>query len=294
MAIVVITGCSSGIGFESALAFARRGDRVHACVRSLDKGEALRQLALQQQLDIRLETLDVTDSDSFPSFVESIVAQSGRIDVLINNAGILHPGAWEDLSEAKARMVMETNFFGPLFLSRAFLPQMREQGSGYIIMISSLSGVAGLAGDVAYSASKFALEGATEALRHEVDRWGIHLALVQGGQYATNIFQASESGEGLLPADYPLESPYKELVEFKLEQVRSGLPAALHPSVMAELLLNIADSDGKQLRWPADELASRVLDTVHGQSDADRDAFLRMAGDSNWWSAGLPRPTQEG
>lgn len=284
MATVVITGCSSGIGYESALAFARRGDCVHACVRSLEKGVALRQQATAERLDIRLEILDVTDTASFPGFVDSIISRCGSVDVLVNNAGILHTGAWEDLSETSARAVMETNFFGPLLLTRAFLPQMRSQGSGYIIMISSLSGIAGLAGDVAYSASKFALEGATEALRHEVDRWGIHLALVLGGQYATNIFNS---------APCPVGSAYRDLVSFKLQQTRNSLPGALHPSGVAELLLTIADSDGTQLRWPADALAKQVLSSVHGQTDSERDAFLRMAGGSDWWSAGLAPPEDQ-
>lgn len=295
MAIVAITGCSSGIGYESALAFARpgngrNGDRVYACVRSVEKAAALQDRAEKEQLDIRVKVLDVTAADSFPDFVDAIVAESGRIDVLVNNAGILHPGAWEDLPETKIRAVMETNFYGPMLLSRAVLPQMRKQGNGYIIMISSLSGIAGLAGDVAYSASKFALEGATEALRHEVDRWGVHLALVQGAQYATNIFASDESGDDLLPPDYPAASPYQALVEYKLQQIRNGLPDALHPSHMAQLLLTIANSDGSQLRWPADELATRVLETVYGQSDAERDTFLRMAGDSDWWTNGRDQP----
>ena len=295
MAIVAITGCSSGIGYESALAFARPrrghpGDRVYACVRSIEKATALRELAVKEQLDIRIKILDVTEPGSFPAFVDAIVTESGRIDVLVNNAGILHPGAWEDVPEAKARSVMETNFFGPMLLSRAVLPQMRKQGSGYIIMISSLSGIAGLAGDVAYSASKFALEGATEALRHEVDRWGVHLALVQGGQYTTNIFASDESGNDLLPPDYPAGSPYRALVEYKIQQLHNGMPDALHPSHIAQLLLTIANSDGSQLRWPADELATRVLNTVYGQSDAERDTFLRMASDSDWWSAGHTHP----
>jgi len=295
MAIVAITGCSSGIGYESALAFARPrngrpGDRVYACVRSVEKAAALQELTEKEQLDIRIKILDVTAADSFPDFVDDIVVESGRIDVLVNNAGILHPGAWEDLPEAKIRAVMETNFYGPMLLSRAVLPQMRKQGNGYIIMISSLSGIAGLAGDVAYSASKFALEGATEALRHEVDRWGIHLALVQGGQYATNIFASGKPGDDLLPPDYPAGSPYRALVEYKLQHLRNGLPDALHPSHMAQLLLTIADSDGSRLRWPADELATRVLDTMHKQSDAERDTFLRMAGDSDWWSDGRNQP----
>ena len=291
MAIVVITGCGSGIGYEAALAFARRGkgrsgDRVYACVRSLARADSLQALAEKEQLDIRTRALDVTETDSFPELVDDIIAESGRIDVLVNNAGILHPGAWEDIPEAKARSVMETNFFGPMLLSRAVLPQMREQASGYIIMISSLSGIAGLAGDVAYSASKFALEGATEALRHEVDRWGVHLALVQGGQYATGIFDAHKPGSTLLPVDYPTDSPYRALVEFKLQQTRDSLPDALHPHHIAQLLPIIADSGGSQLRWPADAKAAEVLDLLHGQSDTERDSFLRMAGSTDWWSTG--------
>ncbi len=295
MAIVVITGCSSGIGFESALSFARPshnrpGDRVYATVRNIEKATALRKLAEKEQLDICIAELDITRPHSFPDFVNKILAESGRIDVLVNNAGILHPGALEDLSEKKVRAVMETNFFGPLLLSRAVLPQMRKQLSGYIIMISSLSGLAGLAGDACYSASKFALEGATEALRHEVDRWGIRLALVQGGQYATNIFNATEPGKDILPADYPTDSPYRELVEFKLRQTRKSLPEALHPRAIAQTLLTIVNSDGSQLRWPADKLATDVLATLNAQSDAERDAFLRMVSGSDWWSEGLSYP----
>jgi NAD(P)-dependent dehydrogenase (short-subunit alcohol dehydrogenase family) len=290
MATVLITGCSSGIGYEAALAFARRGDCVYACVRDLAKSVPLAKIAQQEKLNLHLRLLDVTRPDSFESFIDGVLTESGRIDVLVNNAGILHPGAWEDMPDAKVREVMETNFFGPMLLSRAVLAPMREQEGGYIIMISSLSGIAGLAGDVTYSASKFALEGATEALRHEVDRWGIHLALVQGGQYATNIFSGSLNNEELLPPDYPQDSAYRALVESNLKKTRDSLPQALHPRVVADLLLKIADSDGSQLRWPADELATRVLETVQGQSDGDRDAFLRMAGGSDWWSAGRDHP----
>jgi NAD(P)-dependent dehydrogenase (short-subunit alcohol dehydrogenase family) len=290
MAVVMITGCTSGIGFESALAFARSDTgsaphRVYACVRNPQKADSLGQLAGSESLDIRIKTLDVTAPSSFAGLVQEVIAESGRIDVLVNNAGILHPGAWEDLAEEKARAVMETNFFGPMLLSRTLLPQMRKQGSGYIIMVSSLSGIAGLAGDVAYTASKFALEGATEALRHEVDRWGIHLALVQGGQYATGIFDPGAE------QDCEVSSPYRPLIEFKKCQVREGLASgAIHPKVMAQQLVEIANSDGSQLRWPADDLAKRVLSTTLGQTDRERDEFLQMAGGSQWWSAGLPPP----
>ena len=286
MAVVLITGCNSGLGMAGALAFARRGDTVYGTVREPGRGDALLDKAREEDLKVHIEVLDVTRPDTFPALVERIVAESGRLDVLVNNAGILLPGAWEDLSESDIRRVMETNFFGPMLLSRAALPHMREQNSGCIIMISSLSGLAGLAADVPYTASKFALEGATEALRHEVDRWGIRLALVEPGQYATALFRDTRG----LPADYPLDSPYRPLIESKLAEIQRGQPHAMPPEQVGKLLPVIADSDGSQLRWPADDVARHVLGSMHGQDDRERDIFLRGAGGSDWWSQGLDAP----
>ena len=183
---------------------------------------------------------------------------------------------------------METNFFGPLLLTRAVLPQMRKQRSGYIIMISSLSGLAGLPGDVPYSASKFALEGASEALRHEIDRWGIRLALVQAGQYATELFAASMAGEDTLPKGYPPQSPYRALVEHQHAKRRERLGDAFDPRSVGELLVRIAASDGSQLRWPADPVATKVTGTLLALGDRARDEFLRGVSVTDWWSAGKP------
>ena len=143
-----------------------------------------------------------------------------------------------------------------------------------------------MAGDVAYTASKFALEGATEALRHEVDRWGVRLALVEPGQYATALFRNMNG----LPPDYPPDSPYEALIERKLEEMRSGQAGAMPAQQVGELLPQIADSDGSQLRWPADDVARHVLGSVHGLDDSARDAFLRGAGGSDWWSRGQDGP----
>lgn len=290
MAIVLITGCSSGFGLAGALAFARNGDIVYATMRDPGKAQPLRTEAEREGLEIRIKALDVTQPESFAGVVQEIIAETGRIDVLVNNAGILRAGAFEDLSEQAVRDVMETNFFGPMLLTRALLPQMRKQGSGYVIMISSLSGIAGLAGDVAYTASKFALEGATEALRHEVDRWGIRVALVEGGLYATGIFNSNLAEDSLLPEGYPENSPYRPLIETKFREIRERIPEAMDPAVVGELLVKIAGSDGSQLRWPADELAQMVVGAMFGQSDSERDAFLRGAGGTDWWSAGKAGP----
>ena len=290
MATILITGCSSGFGMAGALAFARNGDQVYASMRNTGKAGPLQAAADQEGLNIHIKTLDVTQPATFKGVIEDIVEEAGGIDVLVNNAGILRVGAFEDLTEQAIRDVMETNFFGPMLLTRQVLPYMRENNGGYIIMISSLSGVAGLAGDVSYTGSKFALEGATEALRHEVDRWGIKVALVQAALYETNIFAPSLPTDSILPADYPAGSPYKTLVETKLEGLRSKIPDALDPGIMGELLVRIAASDGSQLRWPADDLSSMVLGALFGKNDEDRDAFLRGAADSDWWSEGKNGP----
>jgi NAD(P)-dependent dehydrogenase (short-subunit alcohol dehydrogenase family) len=255
-------------------------------VRSQEKAAGLHQLVARENLAVNTRILDVTRTESFPGLVADIVHEAGGIDVLVNNAGIIHPGAWEDLTESTAREVMETNFFGPMFLTRAVLPHMRSRCGGYIIMISSLSGLAGLAGDVAYTASKFALEGATEALRHEVDRWNIRVALVEAGQYATGLFDGKEE----LPPDYPGDSPYRPLVTSKLRQFRAGKPRAMPAANVGELLTRIADSDGSRLRWAADDVARHVLSMAHGLSDGERDEFLRAAGGSDWWSRGEAHP----
>jgi NAD(P)-dependent dehydrogenase (short-subunit alcohol dehydrogenase family) len=290
MATILITGCNSGFGLAAALAFARNGDQVFATMRSLDKAGPLQEVADREKLNIHIKHLDVTKPDTFAGLVQEVIEEAGCLDVLVNNAGILRSGALEDLSEQAIREVMETNFFGPLLLARQVLPQMRKQKGGYIIMMSSLSGIAGLAGDVCYTASKFALEGATEALRHEVDRWGIKVALVQAALYATGIFNPSLSSDSPLPKEYPADSPYRSLVESKLTGLREKLPEALDPGVVGDLLLTIANSDGTRLRWPADELSTMVIAALFGKSDAERDDFLRGAADTDWWSEGKDGP----
>jgi NAD(P)-dependent dehydrogenase (short-subunit alcohol dehydrogenase family) len=286
MAVVVITGSNSGFGLEGALAFARNGDTVYASMRDVSKAGRLQQAANEEHLSVNVCKLDITQPKTFDAFIRKIVDEAGSIDVLVNNAGIVRPGALEDIPEAALRLVMETNFFGPLLLTRALLPHMRAQGGGYIIMVSSLSGIAGLPGDLPYSASKFALEGATEALRHEVDRWGIKLALVEAGMYATGIFDPYMAEKILLPDDYPANSPYRPLVENRLNEIHSRRSEAFHPRIVGELFVNIAKSDGTQLRWPADAVATKVLKTMFGQDDAGRDEFLRMVAGTAWWSEG--------
>jgi NAD(P)-dependent dehydrogenase (short-subunit alcohol dehydrogenase family) len=138
MAVVVVTGCSSGIGMHTALAFARRGDRVHATVRNAGRAGRLRDALARESLAATIVPLEVTDGDAVRAVIAKVLAQDQRIDVLVNNAGIGGPAAaLEEIDEAVARAVWETNFWAPFRLSRAVLPGMRAQASGVIVNLST-------------------------------------------------------------------------------------------------------------------------------------------------------------
>lgn len=292
MAVIVITGSNSGFGMHGALAFARNGDTVYATMRDVAKADELLKSASEEGLQVRVKMLDMTKPETFAFVIGEIVEEAGAIDVLVNNAGALRVGTLEDTSEDMLRMVIETNCFGPVLLARAVLPYMRTQSGGYIIMVSSLSGLAGLPGDFAYTTSKFAIEGAGEAMRHEVDRWGIKVALVEAGMYATGILSANITEDSLLPDYYPKDSPYRELVEAKLEGIKASEPDAFDPRNVGDLFVEIAQSDGSRLRWTADPVAEKVLSVMHGQNDSERDQFLRDVADVSWWSEGSDAPTK--
>ncbi len=290
MAVVLLTGCSSGFGLEGALAFARNGDTVYATMRDTSGAGNLRHAAAAESLSVNTRTLDVTRPETFSPLIQEIIGDAGQIDVLVNNAGILRVGALEDISENAIREVMETNFFGPFLLTRTVLPHMRAQGYGYIIMVSSLSGIAGLPGDASYSASKFALEGATESLRHEVDRWGIRVALIEAGLHATDIFADHVGKDAILPDYYPTDSVYRPLVERQLLELGERLSDASSPRRIGDLMVRISRSDGSQLRWPADDVAKTVLSTLLAQDDRSRDDYLRGIAGTAWWSQGRDAP----
>lgn len=287
MRSVVITGCAGGLGLQAALAFARAGDTVFATVRDLARAGPLRVAAKSEGLKLHIDQLDVARPERFAAYLDEVVVRAGRLDVLVNNAGRLPVGAFEDIDEAELRQVMEVNFFGPVLLTRAALPIMRRQGGGYVIMVSSLSGIAGKAGDSAYTASKFALEGLTESLRHEVMRWDIKTALVEPAQYATDMFRTTASGDqGCCAPD----SPYQPLIRAQQESLRRVLDQGRDPRLVGDLLVEISRSNGTQFRWAADEVAERVRAMMWAQDDAARDAFLRGVADIDWWIEGADAP----
>ncbi|MEU3956350.1 SDR family oxidoreductase [Streptomyces achromogenes] len=224
MRSVLVTGCGSGIGLETALAFARRGDRVHACVRDpATAGELLRR-ARAEHLTLDVPELDVTDDASVTAAVTAVQDRHGPVDVLVNNAGVDRTGPAETMPLEQARTVLETNFWGPLRLARAVLPGMRARGSGVIVNVSSLAArTFAVPHGGFYAASKAALGALSEALYAEVQPFGIRVVCLEPGSFATAIQRASRAGaaDGQPPGTGPYAADHAWLDRF-LARVAEG------------------------------------------------------------------------
>jgi NAD(P)-dependent dehydrogenase (short-subunit alcohol dehydrogenase family) len=272
--VALVSGCSSGIGRVIARQLASAGWVVFAGMRRHPEGQAADCLRTE---GLHPLALDVTDSAQCAAAIERIAAERGRLDALVNNAGVDALGAVEDQPEHELRAVMEVNFFGAMTLTRHALPLMRRGRSGSIVMVSSLSGLLGLPGSSAYCASKFALEGAAEALRNEVGRFGLRVSLVEPGGFASAM-----SGKRVLAANYPADSPYVPM----LKHLARARPATADPTPVAEVVLSIIDSAAPRLRHAAGDQAVEVVARLATLDDEGRQAYARAVTDLGWWHEG--------
>jgi NAD(P)-dependent dehydrogenase (short-subunit alcohol dehydrogenase family) len=186
----LITGASSGFGLLTSVTLARRGWRVLATMRDLSRRSLLENAARAAGVTdlIEIHALDVTQADQISAIADLIEKRQAPLDALVNNAGFAVPGFAEDVTDAELREQFDTNFFGAVAMTRAVLPQMRRQGFGHIVMVTSISGRSGFPGVGSYAASKFALEGWTETLRLELKALGIQVVLVEPGSFETDIW----------------------------------------------------------------------------------------------------------
>ena len=192
MASVLITGTSKGIGFETAVAFGRAGHQVHATMRNPSQSPLLAETAARENLPIQVATMDVDSDLSVSDGIAAILKDHGPIDVLVNNAGIEAVGSVEELSLARFRAVMESNYFGALRCIQALVPQMRRRRSGCIINVSSVAGRLSCPPLIPYCASKWALEALSEGLAGEMKTFNIRVASVEPGIIATSIAGSRE------------------------------------------------------------------------------------------------------
>ncbi|HFK1722718.1 oxidoreductase [Bacillus thuringiensis] len=246
--IAIITGASSGFGLLTSLELAKKDYLVIATMRNLEKqGTLLSQVTkLNLQQNIKVQQLDVTDQNSIHSF-QLFLKEINRIDLLINNAGYANGGFVEEIPVDEYRKQFETNLFGAISITQLVLPYMREQRSGKIINISSISGQIGFPGLSPYVSSKYALEGWSESLRLEVKLFGIDVALIEPGSYNTNIWAV---GKQLAENQSDTTSPYKEYMDKIQKHINSGSDTFDNPIDVANKIVEIAESKRTNLRYP--------------------------------------------
>lgn len=246
--IAVITGASSGFGLLTTLELAKKDYLVIATMRNLNKQEDLISQAtkLNLQQNIKIQPLDVTNQNSIHNF-QLFLKEINSVDLLINNAGYAHGGFVEEIPVEEYRKQFETNLFGAISITQLVLPYMREQKSGKIINISSISGQVGFPGLSPYVSSKYALEGWSESLRLEVKPFGIDVALIEPGSYNTNIW---EVGKQLATNQSDTSSPYKEYMGKIQKHINSGSDTFGNPIEVANKIIEIAESKRTNLRYP--------------------------------------------
>ncbi|MNW32096.1 putative oxidoreductase SadH [compost metagenome] len=244
--VALITGTSSGFGLLTAVRLASTGYRVAATMRNTARAGELMTLAQEKGVAdrIHLLQLDVTDSESIQQAVAEVRGHFGQIDVLVNNAGFALGGYVEELTLADWRDQMETNFFGLVAMTREVLPHMRQRGNGFIINVSSVSGLAGFPGYGPYAASKFAVEGYSESLRHEMAPYGVHVVLVEPGAFRTAIWS-----KGLERIRTVEDSPYRDRLNAVLRYSRRAAKTAPDPQQVAELIARIVSKRSPRLRY---------------------------------------------
>ena len=244
--VVLITGASSGFGLLTALRYAEQGYLVIATMRNLDRRNKLEEMALQRQLDSNIVywQLDVTKEQDIQEVMTRLHAEYGRLDVLVNNAGYAVGGMTEEVPFEEWQKQMDTNFYGVLRMTQAVLPLMREQLSGYIINIGSVSGRLGIPGYAPYCASKFAIEGLSESLRLELSPFGIKVVLIEPGAYRTSIWD-----KGFEQIHSKPSSPYRQLLESVLSYSRRTAADAPDPDQIAHKIVKVSQIHAPTLRY---------------------------------------------
>ncbi len=279
MAIALVTGTSTGIGLATAVTLARGGHTVFATMRNPVGGAGeIRAIAEAEKLPVTVLPMDVDDDASVRAGVAQALAQGGRIDVLVNNAGVGVHGAVEELPMSEFRRAMETNFFGALRCTQAVLPGMRERRHGCIVNVTSVAGRVSAAPQAPYAASKWALEAASEALAQEGKPFGVRVAIVEPGVIATPIF-------GKIPPG-PKSSLYPQ--ERRLDALfAASLKNPVSPYVVGEAIRRIAESESWQQRYPVGPDAAPFLAWRAAMSDED---WVNWgAGTDAEWAANVKR-----
>lgn len=266
--VALVTGCSSGIGLESALELARRGHVVHAGVRDMARAGALTEAAATESLDVRPVRLDVTDGASVRGAVEAVLRE-GPIDVLVNNAGYALFGCAEEVPLDEMRAQFETNFFGAVAVIQGVAPGMRERRSGRIINISSVAGRIGFPCSPAYVSSKFALEGLSECMRYELGPHGVEVILVEPGVVKTRFM------ENIRVPQAPEGSAYAEITQKVIGGIRMMAELGTPAAEVARAVARAATEGSPAPRYIVGNDAGMFLEARRSMGDAEFEDYIK-------------------
>jgi NAD(P)-dependent dehydrogenase (short-subunit alcohol dehydrogenase family) len=268
----VVTGSSTGIGFDTSLMLARNGFHTYATMRNLDKSKEIIDAARNDNLPLEVLQLDVTDDRSVKNTIDRIVNERKRIDVLVNNAGYVLAGALEDLSIDEIKAQFETNLFGAIRVMKAVLPIMRKQRGGTIVNISSMGGRIGLPLNPAYHGTKFALEGISESMRYETEPFGIRVILVEPGTIRSNFLRNAKVGQKTAEPSSPYAPKLQTLQKAWAPIFDKGTP----PEEVAKAILKAVTSDNPSMRYMVGDDAIQMMEARKGMSDLEFEGLVKQ------------------
>lgn len=259
---VLVTGCSSGIGLATCHVLSRNNFMTYGTVRNLSKAKKIQDLINGENLSLKILRLDVNDNQSIKLAVKKILTDTGRIDVLINNAGYGMFGPVEEITTQEVKKQFETNFFGTIRLIKAIVPIMRKQGNGTIVNISSMVGRFGVPLNSAYVSSKFAVEGLSESISFELEEFGIRVIVIEPGVVKSDFFQ-NVKVKGM-----NLESPYHKLMERRVNFLDKAMKNSLTSSYdVADTILDALNSKDPKFRYVIGNDATNSLRMRNSLSD---------------------------
>jgi NAD(P)-dependent dehydrogenase (short-subunit alcohol dehydrogenase family) len=268
--VAVVTGTSSGIGFETALALAREGYYTYATMRDTAKSDKIKELGKKDNLKIDVLELDVDDENSVKTAIKKILDEKERIDVLVNNAGWGLWGCVEDVSVDEFKAQFDTNFFSIIKLIQEVGPTMRKQGSGKIINISSVAGRIGFPASPAYISSKFALEGLSESLRLEMAPFGVDVIIIEPGVIKTNFLNPVR-----LSKNSETDTAYSDITNKVVSGVKMMAEMGTDPKEVADTIVKATKDEKPIPRYIVGNDASMFLEARKNKTDIEFENYLK-------------------
>ena len=264
--VAVVTGTSSGIGYETSLTLARNGFLTYATMRDLNKSGNIKSVAEKEKLPLKIVQLDVTDDGSVKNAMQSIIAEASRIDVLVNNAGYSLNGTFEDVAMEELKAQYETNLFGVTRVTQSALPLMRKQKSGIIVNISSgVVTIGGIPGGSAYVSTKFAIEGLSKSMAYELEPFGIKVVLVEPGVIRTNFVNAIVAAK----KSQDPNSPYSQMMKKVAASFEPMLENGSSADVVAKVVLNAVTSENPGPKYLAGKDIEAWMEAKTSMSDEE-------------------------